>query len=234
MGAYAFPETPAHARVAAQRHAAPAAQDASLGARRWNIPVIVWDVPKGFDSTDWPDNHPHHTLAGVLAGPPVTEVRQTGDIVASFAPNETSVAIQSSGQDWRFRCAGDVRYAHLYVARGLVRDIAGELFGGRGDRPDLLDRQESFVRDARLHALWARYLARALDEPDPPTVLEMDAHATLLGLHLVRCHSTLAQCGTRPLAPGGLAPWQLGRACDAMAAGLDSDGREPSLGACRT
>jgi AraC-like DNA-binding protein len=69
-----------------------------------------------------------------------------------------------------------------------------------------------FGRDREFRSLLDSYLARATSRGAPPTALEMDARATLLGIHLVRHHSSSA-ANANP-RPAGLDRRTLARAME--------------------
>ena len=77
-----------------------------------------------------------------------------------------------------------------------------------------------FVADPTLQSHAQTYLARAFDSTLLPTQLEMEARALLLVDQLHRLHDVQAW---RDPAPGGLAAWQLNRACDFLQAHIASD-----------
>lgn len=88
-----------------------------------------------------------------------------------------------------------------------------------------------FFRDPGLRARVGNYFARAMDAADPPTALEMNSLAVLVGLGLLHRHSALAPSGAAAPPRDGLAPWRLRRAIEWLEAHMADDARLADLAA---
>ena len=228
MGSFAFGGAPSYMLSVERRgHVA-----RSAGAERgWDMPVALWHAPNGFDTIaeSGRGTLSHHVLSFSLHGP-MTEAAVGGRRLVKTHPD--SLNVHAMGSEDGFRALGDSRFAHLYFKDGFARRIGGELFGGAGDRDGVLREDLVFFRDPELRRLAGEYLDRALDAADPPTALEMDSRANLVGLRLLRRHSVFAPPGVAAGAQrGGLAPWRLRRATEWMDAHLAEDARLADLAA---
>jgi AraC family transcriptional regulator len=205
----------------------------SAGAERgWDMPVALWHAPRGFDTISGHGRGTlsHHVLSFSLSGP-MAEAAVGGRRLAKTDPGALSV--EAAGSENGFRALGESRFAHLYFVDGFARRLGAELYGGMGDRGGLLRGDLVFFRDPELRRVAGDYLARALDAADPPTALEMDSRANLVGLRLLGRHSVLAPSGgaARARHGGGLAPWRLRRATEWLEAHLADDARLCDLAA---
>ena len=75
--------------------------------------------------------------------------------------------------------------------------------GGTAEGLELCD-DRIFARDLELRRLMDQYRSRAVDASNPPSLLEMDARAILLGVHLLRHHSN--RSGPHQPPRGALSP----------------------------
>lgn len=209
-------ELPRYGRLAQERGWA--RNEAHLGAGRWLMPVQVWRSDVGFEADHRPEELTHNVVSLEVAGSDL-EGAVAGDRWRRTDAGDT--VLMPSGADLRSRARRGVRLAHLYFGDAAFRRLAVECFGDRGGDARLAGRRFA-VSDPGLRAMGRAYLARALDPDGPPGALEMDARATLIGLHLARRHSTRSDAA--PAAPaGGLAPWQVARATEYLAANLGAD-----------
>jgi AraC family transcriptional regulator len=183
----------------------------------WVMPVAHWEGPRGFDSSQEPDNRPYHTIAWRLSGALVQRVLPSRQPVELLSPDGFS--IQPAMHDLRMVADGEIKFAHFCASDQFMRRVATEWAGERGDRSELLAENHVMRVDAEVVPMLDLYLRRAFDERDRPTCLEMDCRASLLMLQLVRKHSTLDERGRRVTA-GGLSPSCVRRVCDAMSADL--------------
>ncbi len=203
----------------------------SAGVERgWDMPVALWHAPRGFDTIS---GHvrgtlSHHVLSFSVSGP-MTEAAVEGRRLVKTDPG--SLSVEAVGSENGFRALGESRFAHLYFRDGFVRRLGAELYGEPGDRDGLLRDDLVFFRDPELRRMAGDYLARAIDAADPPTVLEMDSRAVLVGLRLFGQHSVLAPPGVAAPRRGGLAPWRLRRATEWLEAHLADDARLSDLAA---
>jgi AraC family transcriptional regulator len=188
--------------------------------RGWLMPVVLWDAPKGFDTSGRPDNRPYHTIAWRLSGVLVQHVLPNRQTIEEVSPNGFS--IHPAGHDLRFLADGPIRFAHGYLTDAFVRAVATELAGERGDRPELLRGDRVMYLDHEVLPMLDVYVRRAFDEAERPTRLEMDSRASLLALHVLR-HDSILHDASRHLPRGGLSPWQLRRVCEAMTGDLTAE-----------
>ncbi len=228
MGTFAFEGRPSYMRSVERRgHVA-----RSAGAERgWDMPVSLWHAPHGFDtiSEHGRGTLSHHVLSFSLSGP-MTEAAVGGRRLMKTDPG--SLNVHAIGSEDGFRALGESRFAHLYFEGSFARRVGAELFGEAGDRGGVLRDDLVFFRDPELRRIAGDYLARALDAADPPTVLEMDSRANLVGLRLFGRHSVLAPSGAAARARrGGLAPWRLRRATEWLDAHMAEDARLADLAA---
>lgn len=186
----------------------------------WVMPVVLWDGPEGFDSSQEPDNRPYHTVAWRISGALVQRVLPNRQPVELLSPHGFS--IQPAKRDLRMVADGQIKFAHFCVNDQFIRRVATEWAGDRGDRPELLAENHVMRLDAEVIPMLDLYLRRALDEGEQPTRLEMDCRASLLALQLVRKHSTIDDQGRR-VTTGGLSPHHLKRVCDAMSADFSAE-----------
>lgn len=173
MGAHAFDIEPAH-------RGAYRAADAALGlhgvAPRWNMPAARHRATLGpraeFQGVD------HYVLTFHIGGSHARRLDGGPWPVARAG----ALSLQAPGSGGAFSSRGAVDYGHLYFREGLLTEI-GEALGMRADpRPG--DFFAMFDADCARDA--AAYLSRAADQGDPPTAIEMDSRAYLLGLALLR------------------------------------------------
>ncbi len=231
MGAFAFEGAPSYMLLNQRR--AFAAEAAGV-VRGWDVPVVAWHTPDGFDTFGESERgvFPHHTLTFSLSGPSGPRVEALVGRRRLVQPDSDAVTLHHAGLENGFRAAGDIRFAHIYFTDGFARRIGAELYGSVGDREGLLLREGLvFFSDPELRRIAGDYVARALDATEPPTALEMDSRANLLGLRLVGWHSILAPSARVRARRGGLAPWRLRRATEWLEARMAEDARLADLAA---
>nr|BDT38299.1 AraC family transcriptional regulator [Myxococcus sp. MH1] len=100
----------------------------------------------------------------------------------------------------------------------LPPERISSLAGAHGLEQALCSVGPSRVTDPVLREL-LRASGEALHEGRPPSRLEVDALATVLGLRLLRLDGQRPRSGAKPV---GLAPWQLRRVTDFVEANLDT------------
>lgn len=207
---------PRYGRAAQERGWA--RNEAHLGHGRWLMPVQVWRSDVGFEADHRPEELTHNIVSLDVAGAEL-EGALPGDRWRRADAGDT--VLMPSGGEVRSRARRGVRLAHLYFGDAEFTRLAVECLGDRGEDARLAAGRFA-VGDPELRTMARAYLARALDREEPPAALEMDARATLIGLHLARRYSTRSHA--RPEAPaGGLAPWQVARATEYLAANLSQD-----------
>lgn len=194
------------------------------------MPVALWHAPRGFDTIS---GHirgtlPHHVLSFSVSGP-MTEAAVEGRRLVKIDPG--SLSVEAVGSENGFRAMGESYFVHLYFKDSFVRRLGAELYGRPGDRDGLLRDDLVFFRDPELRRIAGDYLVRAIDVADPPTALEMDSRAVLVGLQLLARHSVLAPSGAAAPQHGGLAPWRLRRATEWLDAHLAEDAHLADLAA---
>lgn len=229
MGSFAFRGKPSHMTLVEREGVASVSAGVDRG---WDVPTALLRATRGLDTTADAARPavPHHVLGFHLSGPTGAEAVAGRRRLAQDGPG--TMTVLPVGSQHGFRVAAGVRFAHLYFADGFARRLGAELYGGAGDREGLLRDDSVFFRDPDLRAVASAYSARAFDADDPPTALEMDSRAILVGLRLFRRHSVLAPSGAAAPPPrGGLAPWRLRRATEWLDAHLAGDARLADLAA---
>src|SRR5262249_48684676 len=186
----------------------------------WLTPVVIWDAPKGFDTSSAPDNRPYHTIAWRLSGVLVQRVLPNRQPIEELSPNGFS--IHPAARALRFVADGPIRFAHFYMSDPFVRAVASGLAGERAAGPELFRDDRVMCLDPEVIPMLDVYLRRALDEAERPTRLEMDSRASLLALQVLRKNSILRDGGQQG-PRGGLSPWQVRRVCDAMTCDLTAE-----------
>lgn len=206
---------------------------ASLSAgvdRGWDMPAALLHAREGFDtiaSAARPELS-HHVAAFSLSGP-MAEAMVGGRHLVQSGPG--TMTILPVGPQHGFRAAAGARFAHLYFTDAFARRLGAELYAEAGEREGLLRDDSVFFRDPDLREAAGGYLTRAFDADDPPTALEMDSRAVLVGLRLFGRHSVLAHARMAAAPRGGLAPWRLRRATEWLEAHLAEDARLSDLAA---
>lgn len=179
--------------------------------------VCVFQIADGFGEEAWVDARPVTVLAWHLRGAPVTCLwgRHRDRVLAPSA-----VSLQPQGMPNRFAAGGSIRFAQIYLSDALIDNVADSIRAGarasRSMRDDLGSMCDPLLRD-----MLSGYLATAMNGASK---LELEARAILICSHLLRRHHGLDPA--RSLPGGGLADWQLRRACDAM---IDRLGQDISL-----
>lgn len=207
---------PRYGRVAETRGWA--RNEVHVGAGCWMMPVQVWRSDVGFEADHRPEELTHNIVSLDVTGAEL-EGALPGDRWRRADAGDT--VLMPSGGEVRSRASRGVRLAHLYFGDAEFGRLAAECLGDRGGDARLAAGRFA-VCDPGLRTMARAYLARALDRDDPPGALEMDARATLIGLHLARRHSTRSDSAAAAPA-GGLAPWQVARATEYLAANLGAD-----------
>jgi AraC family transcriptional regulator len=132
-------------------------------------------------------------------------------------------AVVPAEEESSWESVGPHEMVHFYLSSRCLSALAAEIFGADGGRVRL--QEGGFHVDPTI-AKWAMMLRDRLEEPDPMTELELNAIAQLLGLHLLRRYSNLADrqipyAGRKNAA--GLSPMQIQRVRDYIKANLARD-----------
>lgn len=181
----------------------------------WDMPVASWLVTDLRDvalpSLDF------HTLVLHRGGAPVTRVgRLPGNNVATVG----TLGLQRAGMPQTWHADAQVAFDHVYLQPSFLARLAAETaeIAVSGE----LVETGLVVDGPRLVAMVREYLDRAVDRRLPPSAIEMDARAVLIGLELIRSHSAeshrLKDPKTRVSA---LPPWRLARVRDYIETHLD-------------
>lgn len=214
MGRHAFAAPPRQAVRLKSHHPEMASRGVFGVEQRWDMPVTLWRAVRGFDIR-YPGND-HYTLSFIVGGASVE--RRDGRFAGRCGyADADSFMLYAGGGSRRYASRGDVRLCQTYFQTSLIQDIAARdcdlPAGGLELRDDRI-----FARDLGLRRLVEQYLSRASDAGLPPSQLEMDARATLIGLHLIRHHSNRAV--PAPRAVGSLSPRRLATVVDYVEAHL--------------
>lgn len=180
---------------------------------RWLAPISMFDLKDGFDEQVWLDNAPANVLAMRLGGAPVT---CRWGRHAGATTQKASVTFQPRGAPNHFSAFGRIRFVQLYLSDTLINRVAREIWSSEDAQGRLRD-DLIFLRDDELERLYFDYVSAAIAQR---SLLELEARAILIILHLLRVHHDAAPA--RAMA-GGLAPLQLKRVCEAMEAHLGED-----------
>ena len=117
------------------------------------------------------------------------------------------------------RCDVRLQYMHIYLPKRLLDSVAHS-----AEQPSkslsLID--PCAKRDPAIKRIGYEILSE-MRSPQALHRLRVDALGLDLAVQLIRRHSNLGQGILALHARGGLASWQLRRACEAMEAGLDAD-----------
>lgn len=106
----------------------------------------------------------------------------------------------------------------MYLPTALLDDTANEV--AVGSAVELIDPRCSVA--PRLSVI-AKEILSEMEARTPLSALRIDVLGRDLAIQLLRHHSNLADKCDALRARGGLAPWQLKRACETMASQLDAD-----------
>lgn len=187
MGRHAFPGMPGQAAWLQSIYPEIVSEGIFGVEQGWDIPVTIWRAAKGFDAC-YPGNA-HNTLSFVAGGGSIE--RLDGRFAGRQGhADRDSFMLYTGGGSRRYASRNDVRLCHIYFQSSLVREIASE--SGRPSGEAELRDDRIFARDLELRRFIDQYAARAADAVTPPSPLEMDARAILIGVHLLRYHSNRA------------------------------------------
>ena len=181
MGRHAFADEPEHClvykRIRDDRDTGAALPQIFGVGEHWNMPAVRHRASLGagtrFDGVD------HYILTYHIGGATARrlDLNQGADIARAGA-----LSLQRPNSAGTFASDGPVDYAHYYFNQGLLCEIADEVAGSHAAEPD--DFFALFDGAAANDA--ATYIQRAATDDDPPTSIEMDSRAYLLGLGILR------------------------------------------------
>ncbi|HEX4585073.1 MAG TPA: AraC family transcriptional regulator [Burkholderiaceae bacterium] len=132
-------------------------------------------------------------------------------------------ALVPAEEESSWESVGPHEMVHFYLSARCLSALAAEIFEVDGGRVQL--QEAGFHVDPTI-ARWAMMFRDRLQEFDPVAELELNAAAHLLGVHLLRRYSNLAD---RPIPyadqknPAGLSPMQMQRVREYIRANLARD-----------
>lgn len=176
MGRHAFSSEPEHCKIYRNIRAGEAPQIFGV-KERWNMPAVRHKGNLGsgtrFDGVE------HYILTYHISGANARRI-DLHDGIAVASPG--ALSLQRPFSAGTFSSQGMVDYAHFYFRQSLLCEIADELTAGEVAEP------EDFFAlfDAAAGNDAAAYVQRSQRCDDPPTSIEMDSRAYLLGLGILR------------------------------------------------
>jgi len=177
MGRHAFEAEPQHCRIYREIRAVDDVPQIYGVDERWNMPAVRHKASLG-QGTRF-EGVGHYVLTYHINGAHARRL-DLNDGLAIASPG--ALSLQRPDSSGVFASSGVVDYAHFYFNQGLLCEIAEELEGAEMAEPSdffaLFDAAAS--NDA------AAYVQRAATCEDPPTSIEMDSRAYLLGLGILR------------------------------------------------
>jgi AraC family transcriptional regulator len=169
-----------------------------------------------------PAHQDYHGIGYRLSGAETIRL----DKPTSF-PGRTGItgmtAIVPAEEESRWESLGPHDMVHFYLSARFLATLATQVFGVDGARLQM--REAGFHHDPTI-ALWASMFRDRLSEPDPMTEMELNAAAQLLGVHLVRHYTNLADRllpDAESRARSALSPSQLQRVRDYVRANLSRE-----------
>lgn len=177
MGRHAFQTEPEHCLVYRSIRSDDAVPQIFGIEQRWNMPAVRHRGSLGagtrFDGVN------HYILTYHIGG---AKARRLDMNAGAEIASEGALSLQKPNSAGVFASAGVIDYAHFYFTQGLLCEISEEL----GE--DQLAEPEDFFAlfDAAAGSDAAAYIQRAADRRDPPSSIEMDSRAYLLGLGILR------------------------------------------------
>jgi len=187
-------------------------------SERWAAPVVLIDAPAGFGEETWIAKMTDTAIVWHMGGGRVVSHIPGHEGKCVFA-KEAKVSLQPRDAEAKYHAATAVRFGHFYVSDALLGKVCEGLdlpsFTMKSLRTDLI-----LVEDAELRQRLDHYARRTNNFRLPPSRVEMEALALLVVERLIVKHHLPER---QSLVRGGLAPWQLKRACQAMMAHLDAD-----------
>ena len=179
----------------------------------WMAPFAIFDAKQGFGKEPWFDAIPATVVATPLHGASVAwHCGKHRGRTSGIA----SVVLQPKGTPDHSHADRAIRFGQVYLPDRLIDRVADAIRPGATASGNLRD-DLVFVPDRELDRRATACVAAAMTGG---SALEQEANAILLIGHLLRVYRGF---GDATPARGGLAPWQLKRACEAMVAYLCDD-----------
>jgi len=177
MGRHAFQNEPEHCRVYKEIRAPDDVPQIFGVDQRWNMPAVRHRANLGqgihFSGVG------HYILTYHIGGANARRLDLNDGLTIA---SQGALSLQKPNSAGVFASSGTVDYAHFYFNQGLLCEIADEIEGAAIAEP------EDFFAlfDAAAGSDAAAYIQRAANCEDPPTSIEMDSRAYLLGLGILR------------------------------------------------
>jgi len=193
----------------------------------WQMPVALWDAPRGFDTRRLPDHQPCHVIALRLSGSLVQRIGTGSGRPERLRPDGFSV--HPARNELRFFAPSAIRFAHLYVSETFLHGVSGAVGSPRptgsmaGDSQEIVPRDRVMYDDPALTREIAGYVRRAFDHADRPSKLEMESRANLIAIRFLGRHVAPPVPRQGRTSGTRLAPWQVRRVCSHLEANLDHD-----------
>jgi AraC family transcriptional regulator len=159
-----------------------------------------------------------HLVVVHLSGPVRVSRTLAGKVESALVP-PGGAFIMPGGAEFGVRLEAPLDTVHFYLRRAIVEECAAEQAAGAVEIVPRLGRPDPLLEQIAIE------LRNELQEASDPAALYVDQLARTAAGRLVRAHSTAAK-RLRPVTAAGLAPTQLRRAVDYLAANLHGD---PSL-----
>jgi len=167
--------------------------DAAYGLEAgWKAPLMAWTAPKGFDAPTTRDSH--YAIIFFRYTTPEAMVRRLDgrNRARSARPLDQSVTLQYPGIDDHYFSPRSCDFSHLFLPKSLVDGLAESAM----NKPARIREDIVFHQDPSFLRLALAYAQRAQDPRDPPSAIEMDAHATLLCIELLKRYDAAPRMST--------------------------------------
>ncbi len=173
-----------------------------------------------------PANQAYHGIGYRICGARTIRIDKPSSFTRGTGRSGMTAIVPAS-EESSWLSEGPHEMVHFYVSSRLVGDLAAEIYGVDGN--DVAIQEAAFHIDESL-ARYAMIFRDRLHDPEPVTELELNAIAHLLGAHLLRRYSNLAN---RPVSriDRKLSSAELRRVTDYIVAHLDSALRLSELAA---
>jgi len=197
MGRHAFQSEPEHCRIYREIRSGDEVPQIFGVDERWNMPAVRHKASLG-QGTRF-EGVGHYVMTYHIDGARARRLDLNDGLATAVAG---ALSLQRPGSSGVFASSGVVEYAHFYFNQGLLCEIADELDGSESAEPS--DFFALFDAAAANDA--AAYIRRAAACEDPPTSIEMDTRAYLIGLGILRAVRTYSGHVTElsKVRPGGV------------------------------
>lgn len=214
MGSHAFVLNPEQMYDEAEDHESDLIREIGFH-EGWDMPLADWHSP-ALEDDEMPE-FPHHTLCIHLGGPTLTRIWRDGS--SRVYGHSQGAVLPAHTPPCRWRADAGSRFRHFYFRPSMLARIAEETHDVRIE--GRLVNPAGDIFDPELNVLLGIYGERAINRAGPPTALEMDTHALLIGLHLIRHYGAEGNPRVRrELSAQPLQRWRLRRVCDYIEAHL--------------